>query len=567
MNTLISGDQNPFWDGPLKLLVLAQAGYTVRHLIHSADLFSRPDAELENEGDWIVSNEHHRPAGTTNRWTATLEVVPFLGAMHVAPKDFQDAGVDLARLAAYRGVTLKQAVADLTEGDWVGLSCKDPTIVGHGVTIDDLSEHLGALRRPLFHNLATWLDGESVVEGARAKLNRQMDFNVFVTSSAGRTVTLPEAVIEKLGVFLEAHGVEDIELSTSVDDFAPGKPTPMMHVFLTDYPTARRLYNEAAHATGGEKMDLLEDNELPFYAVVRLSDDRVVRRELSYEMGDDYDRVLARVSQGGEVLAVLGKAIPLLGDLRTRGPMVLPHGGSVYAPQAIQFSDAVAHLLPHDVVMHPIYRVYFHALDALEHVTARFTLPEYLAEAFGQETISGHEFAHRWRGVVEEAQREVEALSAPSAKLLKQIAMLESRDLLSETARGLVGYYLSQKAEYGRLKKAAFKDVFARGISAEEKERRKAEAARATKAIDACYQPGDMKAIEQTILNMLEAARTAALRRHLCVIESLTYWNKRPFTHWVVSLPGWLEAILERAEVRLDPLCEAPSEKRAASAR
>lgn len=546
---LISGDQNPFWDAPLKLLALARMGLRVVHHVHSADLFSRPG---DQEQPFIVSNEAYRSDGNVNRWTATLEAAPFLGSMPLPPKLFTDSGVDLGRLQRFKDE--HGVVEQLTEGDWIGVSHQDPNRLAHDVPVRDLAEVMGAFRRPLFHNLGEWLEGPELTR-AQSRLNDLFDLNR-VGTTHGPETPLSEVARVQLRSFLNSYGVNgEVELSDSVAAFHGHRPSAMMELFLADYETARSAYNAAAR-TGEDKRHTLGSGALPFYAVVRTHGGTLVRRDLAYEPGDSYNQVLERATQPGEeVGAVLGKAITLMADLRTMGDLVLVEGGSSYAHQSVAFLDAVSGNLPDGVCTNPIQRLHFHALDALENVDHSIRLPPYLARAFGHAEISGPDFAHNWRNVVEQAERAVAELSGHSSHLIKHINTLRRLGLLTDTTERLLLLHKQQKGAHKTAKQVCFRNVYAKGISKAEQTRRRDAALRQKDSLDASIGLSEIDAVHELILRSLEYRRAWALREQFQVIESLRYWNKRPFTHWVVGLPGWLDAILKRAELRPDPLC------------
>ena len=78
---------------------------------------------------------------------------------------------------------------------------------------------------------------------------------------------------------------------------------------------------------------------------------------------------------------------------------------------------------------YPILRLRHRAYDALSASKVTFRLPEHLAEAFGADEISAHEFGGRWRKVREDQQCLVKRLrKATSLKTLLGIIDEESPD-------------------------------------------------------------------------------------------------------------------------------------------
>ena len=537
--TLISGDQSPFWDAPLKLRVLADMGERVVHDVHTADLFSRPPV---GSSGITVTREAYQPDENVTRWTASVEAVPFLGRMHVLPSQLTSRGVILARVAGHMGKSLEQTTAELTVGDWLGLAMTPADVVAHGVDIAPLTKcFTGKLRRPLLRDL------RQVCEDSDTQA-----FDALFGINANSEGAWPDVATGLLRQYLDLHGVNgEVTLTTSVDKFADGSLS--LQLFVDQYDLVRVAYNEAMYPAEGEVetefVQTLEQGELPHYAIVRHG--QVLRRvNLSYKSGDTVDSVLARVD--GEVVAVLAKAVPLTIDFRSMGTIVMAMKGSAYWPKAVRFMKLLEERLSKPPKLHGVSRLHFHALDALEDVDAQLRLPPYLAKAFGTAQITGVEFASRWRTVVEHAMVEANRLAGDDLMLVANV--LREQDVLGQSTFELLRQLERILADYRESSQDIFAALKGKMMSKGERAAASAKANEAKAVLDRSVNPGLVKAAKAGILAGVDTMRARLIVEHVAVASSLQYWDVRPFTHWVEAVPGWYEGIRARAELIEDPL-------------
>lgn len=535
MTRVLSGDQSVVWDALLKLLVLKALGKRVFHDVHTADYFSRPPASNNN---LAVTKETYNPDGNVARWTASLEGVPFLGRMPISPECFTLSGVDFARVGSFNGDSLERVVARLTEADWLGMSAGPANRAAHGIPVAELLTEYPKLRKPLRDDISGAVREEDREEATRA-FDRVWRLAQFAPQSWG------EASVATLRANLDHFGVNgEVELTTSYH--IRREPSYLFHIFVENYAVAREAYNTAVR-TAGEYIPVLRDGQLPFYAIVQQGGD-LIRVDLEYQAGETPQRLLVRVQgQHGKVHAVVGKAIPCLVEILMKGSMVLPEGGSVYWPKSARFARELEVRLGISLGLQPLLTLKLNALDALEDVTAEFRLPEYLRPAFGTEWISGVDFARSWRGVVDTGKDVIRQLSG---KDLTQVAgTLVARGLLGGDAAELLTQLSRQSESFARQSADLFAPTRDSGLAKDARNELTARANKARGDLALLMEPSLFKAAELAVLAGVEARRASALRDQLAIVKSLPYWNQRPFTHWVLAVPGWLDAIKRRAEL------------------
>lgn len=535
MSRILSGDQSVVWDAILKLVVLRAMGKEVFHDVHTADYFSRPPAGNDKV---VVTKETYNPDGNVTRWTASHEGVPFLGRMPLAPESFTLAGVDFARVGSFNGDPLDRVVARLSEGDWLGMSCGPANRAAHGIPVVELLTEYPKLRKPLRDNITGAVREEDREEATRA-FDRVWRLAQFAPQSWS------DASVGALRANLDHFGVNgEVELTTSYH--IRREPSRLFYLFVDNYTVAREAYNVAVR-TDGEYIPALREGQLPFYAIVRQGG-HLIRVDLDYLAGETPQRLLTRVQeQYGEVHAVVGKAVPCLVEILMKGSMVLPEGGSVYWPKSARFARELEGRLGVSLGLQPMQILKLHALDALEDVTAEFRLPEYLRPAFGTEWISGVDFARAWRGVVDTGKDVIRQLSGKD--LTQVVGTLVARGLLGGDAAELLTQLARQSESFARQSAELFAPTRDPGLTKDARNELTVLANKARGDLALRMEPSLFKAAELAVLAGIDAKRAWALRDQLAIVKSLPYWNQRPFTHWVLAVPGWLDAIKRRAEL------------------
>ena len=552
---LISGDQSVLWDTVLKLKVLTSLGYSIVHAVHTADLFSRPPQGSKRPQ---VTKEAFLRSGNVNRWTACLEAAPWLGRMPISPVCLQENhGINFE--AVLRGqpkssLKLDNIVADLTQGDWLGLSHPNSSQVAHTVPMGDILPVFHNVRRPLRKDVAVKL-GQNAIPV----------FDLLFKLTEYQHQTWHQAMTTHLSDILSRFGISKVALRNSVEMFSFDQcleQNSLLHLFIDHYSQASAAYNAANNGEGG-CLTPLEQGALPFYAVVQTSDGSMERHNLHWQ--PTVEKVLEDAALHGKVVAVLGKALILPLDIRRQGPLVLPEKGSPYASQSNRFQQQFQAATGIDLRLHSIYRLRLNALDALANTDYVFILPEYLQEPFGTNAISGRDFARSWRAVADAAEQEAHKLKQLSVLPTdRRVNLLLSQRLIGQRLANTWLSLQDQQVNYAQKVAAIQQDTVDNNASQQTRKSKHQLFTERQSAAAAEYDPHGLKLCLRT-MNDLAAARVAVkIRDHLQVAKSLHYWNCRPFTHWVLGIPGWLEGILDIARVEPESMPdEAENEKMA----
>jgi hypothetical protein len=534
-----SGDQNPSWDASLKLAVLAHLGHQARHEVHTADLFSRGP-----EGSTTVqlTHETYRPDGNVTRWTASLEACPFLGRMPISPNELTDRGVDFGLIAWSQKCDLAKAVAGITAGDWVGVSAPSDTRVAHGISTAEIRDMFPRIRKAMLGDMNQALHPDTHPRVTEV-IDRFWNF--------GSSPMWTETAIGMVQRQLEFMGAANsVDLTTSVDTYR--QPSRLFELFVENYDAARAAYNRAVKCPG-EFIGTLDEGQLPFYAIVNHGGN-LVRVDLDWNRGDSVESVLRRAAHRyGEVITVLGKSVPHLVEVWMRGPAILPEKGSAYYPKSIRFARFLQESISEDLGLHPMHRLRFHALNALQKVEAEFRLPEYLREAFGTEWITGREFGEKWWDAQKAARERANALTG---KFMQNEA---SKLVTALCELGVIGAHARDEylrlEQYVRNTNAKVGTIFEAVNRAQDDERKRLEAAAPTERerITREYAPNIFTDAIRGAWGGLEVLRAREIAKQIAITSSLKYWNARPYGHWVLSVPGWFDAIKCRAELVVDP--------------
>lgn len=546
-----TGDQSVLWDAPLKIALLAGMGHSIVHSVHDSDCFSRPPADMESSRP-ALAKLAYLPDGNLTQWTPMMKMPLMLGRMQIHPREFIERGVDFNTIMWLQKSPLEKVIRRFTEGDWYGISHPDSDMVAHGMKVSEVVGEIPAMRRMFYRNLE-----ESVDRGYRDAALQSFN-RLFSRLHDGNEVTWDDASVESLKEYLSEKGVSSaVTVSTTVRELSVSSEkttSRFFPLFVKHYQAARDAYNEAV-LTKGESITPLKNGELPFYAVVRNRAGKVMRVALHHELGGDA-RSIIRKAEGehGKVLAIVGKALPHLIELCMRGPLVLPDGGSPYAVKAIKFGILFEEKTHCSLSLNPIYRLYVRALDALEDVHERFLLPEYLRGAFGTQDgwIKGVDFARRWQDVAERARRDADELSGQASKLLP---LLQRQQLFSqETAEIMRNIHERQLSFAARHREClnAYEQRIAGAVKAE-RAALLGERGRKISEIEDEFDLESLNHLRKMHNAILEEKRAKALREKLAIAISLSYWNRRPVSHWIDAIPGWYEAVKKRAELILDP--------------
>ncbi|MBU6321122.1 MAG: hypothetical protein KGI78_04085 [Patescibacteria group bacterium] len=533
------GGQNPLWDGTIASAALTAHGHAVTFNLHTIDHFSRDP--LRKGSSPALSREAYRPDGNYNRWTACLEHPDFLGRCAIPPVCFEKAGTSFDRLAAFMGTTRESVVTDLTMSDWHGVSLGEDERIAHGLRTAPMR---GAVKQ-----FAARILGELRETGGCHERLRSLE-DLFVFNPAATKEDFGphggklwhDVGIEIVSRLLTAFGGERVGV-TSTHAAVTSRGQPYSNVFATfvgNYRRACALYNEALAATT-ESVVPLDEGELPFYAIVK--DENGLHR-MPLQMpgplsGTDPEKVLASaadeaVSKKRELVAICGKAIMLMLELREERAAATVREGSPYLPAARRFAALAERDLPGFPVLHSGYYVHLDALDALADVEGTIRLPSYLANTFGTERIACADLAHSWQFYAEQAERRADRLTGKDPVAL--LPALDEAGVTTGVPEELLRPILAMRTAYN----AALKDAFG-APDRTQREQQKS-------WVDDVYRGSFLNGLHKQALAGLDLLRAQALRKELGVAKSLRYWNSRPFALWVATFPGWMEAIAKRTE-------------------
>jgi len=438
---MISIDQNchSLWDVVPKLHAIAAAGRAVTHLVEDIDsAFTALGSGVGDESLRLARERFHHSGGAD--WGAALFYTEFLGRVPVEPRDWEPlTGLKTAALAKKLGRDVEDLYDEFSPSDnWqlVGSSFVGDRahhrVIGD-LTVRETSPHVRELlaiaRRDLLRAFPS-----------PASRQRVRDWFAREEALVGRLLEgLADATLPALyEQWTRAHVPDAVRLDRTSRRFAcapaAGQTPPtglrLLDVFLTDYPRAAALYNEAIEQTGQRLRPLAtKEGELPFFAT-RTRAGRLVRTGLYLDGGNVRigERVVrlprafadlpGALAEAG-VHCVAGKAAVLVTQVRMEPggePLALPYRGSLYMPAAHAFAQKLigAGLLPGPV--QPVLRVRLRLLDRLRRLETPLRLPAHLAAAMGAEEVPARALgehhadlaaaaAERLRGFRDEAAR------------------------------------------------------------------------------------------------------------------------------------------------------------------
>ena len=467
--------QTALWDEPTKA-TLRRALDRVSpgaHLIaatHDTDYFAKLPGHPPAREHGAYALVTHDDARTRGLWSAAGEMSRLFGSEDVPTVDAlqETGGVEIHR--ALRGADDGRGLlGDLTEAwGWTGIIY---TYWDRKISRDvPLCEILPVLNDQIgwaIEGTASVLSGEDATH-ARATGERM---RAWVAAYAGAN---PDASLTQLYRDLTPRlyemllGAPAANLTTSsttellrLNTTTAGLPRfKFLDLFLS--PITRRValdaYNLAVGGSDIYTLDRFGDGALPFDLVVPgqgrgtlcVPGDGTIFVDTPQpitlcDTGCDFSSVekLAALIERelGPDCTLVGKAVSLLPMLAAEFIIVFHEGASGYSDRT---QAMLAHFVRRGIVLptiHPILRLRYNTWDALQAVGTeperRFTLPEFLAQAFAQATITLPEFAACWRCAV---KRENDRLAT--------LATLRS-------PRELLAYLASEDENSGKWQEAA----------------------------------------------------------------------------------------------------------------
>lgn len=433
---IFSIDQNchPLWDVVPKLDALAAAGHRPRHYVEDIDVaFAAQGAKVDKPDLRLARERYHRSGGAD--WGAAVFYSEFLGRQPLEIRNWEPyTGLKTSALAKQLDATLDELYDRCSPGDnWQLIGSSYVGDRAHHRVIGDLRvAEAGPFLRQVLDKAEEDL-ARAFPEGASRgrwkpwldEQRRQLDELLSTHAGGGLTDLYADWLARQLG--------DRIERARTSELFAPDSEAAgraLMALFVTDYPRASALYNEAIEESGVELRPLhRKDGELPFFATVEheghlvrtavhLRDGELHLPDRSVPCGADDPLDPAKLSAAG-VRCLAGKAVLLVLQVRLQPggrPLALPYRGSLYMPAAHLLAGKLreSDLLP--APLEPLLRVRFRLLDRMGELDTVIRLPEYLSGGFDAEELPARDFAARWKDVVRESRERLESFRDEGAR-------------------------------------------------------------------------------------------------------------------------------------------------------
>jgi len=440
---LVHFGQTVLWDEPTKAVLYAAmrtAGVTipVRAGVHDTDYFSKLEAAARVSGPFAILPAND---GTTRGlWVGPGECSVLLGGEHRVPLKLLAAhGVPVRRLATLHP-TGPSAFADVYTAawGWRGLArIAEDNTTARDVRTSEVSRDLCKLLCWAVEQSLRLIADEPTRSAAEAN-GAWLLRTVCQVLDAHHGASLSDTFGQLLGEFAAALLAErppELSVTSSSRHFRFARDTQGLPRFgpldlFLDPATRERAeeaYDGAVAGTGTYGLGPFGEGALPFDLVVPGRGRGTIFRTVEEVRADlpegpitlggarglrNREQLAALVERRlGSNCSLVGKAVVLPLMFLTESIMVLAEGGSAYIGTSTR--RLVEGLARHgiELALHPILRLRYHSLDALEVLDTCFCLPEHLADAFGTEHISAKDFARRWREVVAECRDSLRRLA------------------------------------------------------------------------------------------------------------------------------------------------------------
>ena len=463
---LLALGQTVFWDEPMKAGV-AQA---VRKMgsgrkfiagVHDTDYFAK--AHLPG-GKRRFQAMAHNDTTTRDLWSAAGEFSALFGSETVVTRDLlASGGLKFRRLTQARPNYLDEA----TEAwGWKGIAfLSDVAPVTADVSATELIRELeSTLRWALDLSLTCLTGGDRESAQEQADLLVAMVCDTFQEDEADSLGGLYERLLRQVFEFTAKSSVElETTRTTRLLQFNTatcGQPRfELLDLFLRPETKvgACDSYNEAVKTSGLYAVDRFGTGAVPFdvnvpgrgRGTLRLGSRGLVintPKPIFASLKQPIESVsqLAEILEAklGPEIAVIGKAVTLIGMLGREFSFVFHEGASSYVTLSRKLHELLGPLTPGGrLEVHPILRVKYDAWGALNSSCSWLRLPELLRRPFGTDELCSPSLAGRWRNVACE-QRE----------LLTRLGELKRPIELIEFLNSLYGGSWHQLAEeYARL--------------------------------------------------------------------------------------------------------------------
>ncbi len=467
---LVALGQTVLWDEPMKAVLwgaLQEASLCTRLWfgVHDTDYFAKPPIALASMGSYEILP--HNDGTTKDLWVAMGELSCLFGAeVYASREELAAHGVPVEKMARSAPEGREAWIDRVTEAwGWRGLAY---TGSRRKLAADvKLRDSLDALVR-----LLEWGYGQTVSSledpGDRQRAREAADA---LTAQVRRfAADHPQATLSQLFQHLLPYLLEGIlgrppactRFGCSRQMFQFNRATARrprfepLDLFLNPAtrPQACAAYNAAVQGSEIYTLDRFGEGAIPFDLVVPgrgrgtlqilpgkvvVQADEPLYLKCEREITSVADLADFVEEQLGPEVSLVGKAVVLITMICRESIGVFSVTGSGYIWRTRRFSEHLA-ASGISLPLYPILRLDYPTWDALRAVAAPIRLPDHLAQAFGQETITGPEFADRWRGAVKR-QREV----------LREVAALKSpRDLMAYLASAAPNGWQERLDQYSR---------------------------------------------------------------------------------------------------------------------
>ncbi|MCL6532741.1 MAG: hypothetical protein K6U12_05625 [Armatimonadetes bacterium] len=604
--------QTVFWDEPMKasLLPCLQHSSPPRPFlfgVHDTDYFGRahtraipPDAYVADGFAMLPHND----GSTRALWASAGEISQLFGC-EVFPtrEQFRRFGGSLERLARNTPNGRQALIDQLTEAwGWRGLVTTDP----HPRPIAEmpLAKVLPALDALLQWGFEGTLEclanpEQRAYAQSQAERIRQAVHQRAQAMPNGNLADLyrylyPDFLRALIGDIPEFVGFtrtsELLQFNTQTAHLPRFR---LVDLFVN--PATRTLCENAYNAclAGSEiyTLDQFGEGALPFdllipnegrgtlllterYLTVLTPEPKVVRLQ---EPVESVAQLAAVVEQHfGTECVLVGKAITLISMLAHEFIFVFSERGSPYIARTVAMNRQIQQAGV-ALNLHPIVRVRYPTWDSLASTECvAFRLPEHLARAFGQSELCSHEFARRWRTVVEQQRSLLDALARQKrprdlmrflaehedpawAQQLERYEAIQTQlraigqhaetlrqqaHALYETRRQLRRAYCENPREQKHLAHTLHEIK----VKIRELNRQRVHVGRTADAQALRQQARELE-------TQAEYARIRMIRNALLTAEGLTYTNTRPASWWFRLLtPQWFHACAQNIQITFETL-------------
>ncbi len=424
--------QTVFWDEPTKAFFAKMLEQCVPqaefwHGIHDTDYFSRLPRPLSGPRPYAVIE--HNDSSTRGLWVAMCEASQLFGAEVVPTRaKLRHYGINLKKALAAQSASLSLDEVTTAWG-WKGIaSTGERELVARDVAAADLVEELAALvQGAMARSVEVIVDSDTREEAGKRANELVKEVRRFVEEHPAASLPrLYQHMLSCLYELLLGETPQNLKVTSSSSLFrfnpetAGRKRFAPLGLFLdpeTRY-IARRAYDDAVIGSGIYVLEQFGADAIPFDLVIPgqgrgticVSSNEIVihtpqHHYLPVSKPVEEPAHLAEVLSEhlGDNIALVGKAVMLIPMIAQEFILVFHEGASAYTEHTHEFVDF---LEQKGILLdcHPILRLCHHAWDSLHAVKGRVRLPDHLAEAFGEDEVSGSEFSSSWKKVVESQQ-------------------------------------------------------------------------------------------------------------------------------------------------------------------